>query len=479
MIGFNIVASVEYNDSFDNLSTIADGLSGTYVPGGFRYPGASDYLLDVTDGQMFFENVTIYESKANWDDADYQFFASYPRADANRLPDGRSALTGTCCHIHVQASGHFGSDPWNQTASYSALIHEFTHYAIGALDEYFYQSDGDNADCSLDQEPDYQKRASIMAYQGDSSEYCTQDNHNPLTAQGAINGESVWETLVRNWDDDMGRWNMVSPINRGFTDPGPFSYICDVCEQAVPVIVPDTEPACPPIQVHVIGPDGISRAGVKITLKLQGFHTINEGQTNRFGNAIVYGGEVGQLQYVSASFADPNDPTHVIFATGDITSCNAFTIQLPSLSAPEQSGQSSQPVDQLPLYWITSTVSFSQTQVHPVIHFAAIPSSPPSLYAGQGGTDSQQVALTYDPTGHNYSGDFTFDPARSLDFQFEVGITGTQGLQTLPHTFVAAQYHSTGPDGSHQGKTPTLPSTGPAHWDIFPPETNGQFERGR
>ena len=134
-IGFNIVASVEYNATDNELATIAAGLGGVRNSDGGYNLGATDYLMDVTDGQMYFEKITIYEDKQNWDDADYQFFAHYPRADANARIDGRSALTGTCCHIHVQGSGDFGVQ-WNQVNAFSTLIHEFAHYAMGVYDEY-------------------------------------------------------------------------------------------------------------------------------------------------------------------------------------------------------------------------------------------------------------------------------------------------------------------------------------------------------
>lgn len=196
LIGFNIVASVEYNATPDNLDQIATGLSGKMRPSGFQLsPGANDFLLDVADGQMYFEKVTLYENKEHWNDADYQFFASYLRADA----DVRG-INGTSGHIHAQGSGDFGT-PWNQTSAYSTLIHEFGHYAIGAYDEYFYRYDGDRAHCTNPPDPDYFKGASIMDQNRTSSEFCTQDDHNPQTNQGLINGKSVWQTLTRNWND--------------------------------------------------------------------------------------------------------------------------------------------------------------------------------------------------------------------------------------------------------------------------------------
>ena len=94
-----------------------------------------------------------------------------------------------------------------------------------------------------------------------------------------------------------------------------------------------------------------------------------------------------------------------------------------------------------------------------MLHFATDPPAQPTLYASQGGTDRQQITLTYDPVGHNYTGDYAFNPNRSLDFQFDVGLTGDEGEMFFPYLFNAAQFHTSGPADS-----PTVPTD----WDLFP-----------
>ena len=233
-IGFNIVASVEYNATPDELAVIAAGLGGTLGEAGGYNVGATDYLMDVTDGQMYFEKITIYEDKQHWADADYAFFAHYPRAAANARLDGRSALTGTCCNIYAQGSGSYGR-PWNQRSSLSTLIHEFGHYAMGAYDEYFYIEDGDESDCTLNLDPSVESRASIMDFHATRSEFCTDDNHNEETQQQLQQGESVWKTVVDNWSDPGGDWTIQSPLDRGLEVlKGPNTLLCREIESAIP-----------------------------------------------------------------------------------------------------------------------------------------------------------------------------------------------------------------------------------------------------
>ena len=137
-IGFNIVASVEYNDTPHHLDQIKAG-----------FMGANEYLLDLTDGQMYFEQVKIYDNKENWDHADFQFKTWQPRANADAEPDGISALTSPEQHIRMHSRGDFDV-PYTQLSAQTTLVHEFAHYAIGAYDEYYkFNIDDYTTQCTL------------------------------------------------------------------------------------------------------------------------------------------------------------------------------------------------------------------------------------------------------------------------------------------------------------------------------------------
>ena len=106
-------------------------------------------------------------------------------------------------------------------------------------------------------------------------------------------------------------------------------------------------------------------------------------------------------------------------------------------------------------------MDYSTNQVHATLHFGSDPPEPPALYASQGGTNRQTIALTYDPVLRNYTGIYPFDPDRSLNFQFEVGLTGDDGGYCSPTASKVAQFHTAGPQGA---------SFAPESWDLFSPE---------
>jgi hypothetical protein len=460
------VASTELNVTSSALAKLASGLSGKDRENGFYYPGASDYLLDVSDGQMFFEQVTVYDDHAHWDDADYQFFRDYPRADVNIV----HSITSTAGHVHVQANGSFGINPWDQLAGYSTLIHEFGHYAIGAYDEYKFHQDGDGAKCTLVPDPRYDLRASIMEHQDTSSEFCTDLNHNPQTRQGLLLGTSVWSTLLDNWDDSSGRWTLLSPIQRGFVDGGPSlgDLISREAMKAVPTIIAPAVAACEPIELTVQDAQGTPIRGASLTLEHNNI-AISEGVTFDYGFAYIEGAVAGHDRVTAASgLGIPFLQT----GSAEVTSCDPMTITVGLLQDKGARDQSVhvQPNSTWPTYWLTGTANYSQGEVDTTLHFVADPSDQPLLYASQGGTDRLQVPLSYDPVGHNYTGAYPFDINRATDFQFEVGLTGTTGLDLLTHKFDAAQFHATGPV-----RTEGIDSRGvtdvPSEWDLFGPES--------
>ncbi len=457
LIGFNIVASVEFNATPDELALIAQGFSGKPLPTGYYLQGASDYLLDVTDGQMFFEQVTIYEDDQHWNDADYQFFADYLRADTSHV----GIPTNSLSHIHIQASGDYGT-PWDQLSAYSTLIHEFGHYAIGAYDEYFYHQDGDAAMCNLTPDPDYDLRASIMWNQRNSSEFCTIDNHNEATHQQIMLGEAVWQTLQHRWTDPAGRWTILTPNNRGFFDPGPLIYISNEAQRAEPTIVPVSAASCAPIMVTVLGITGSPVQTATLSLQHNGY-VIDEGTTDINGQRLVYGAVSG---HDKVTVLGPGFSSHLLSGSADITSCGAITIPLSIFLDTE----SSQADTQWPTNWLTATANYSLDQVNTSLHFTADPPAQPILYASQGGINRQQIPLAYNSAQHNYTGTYALNPDVITDFQFEVGLTGTNGLELFPYRFNASQFHSSGPAEKSKNDPPFVPEI-PTDWDILGPES--------
>ena len=89
-IGFNMVAAFGYNASAANLADFAAA-----------FPAASAYLFDVSDGQMFFDDLTVFDDHQHYADADIQLPAGvWPHVDGGNLeaqagPSGTTS-TSTC-----------------------------------------------------------------------------------------------------------------------------------------------------------------------------------------------------------------------------------------------------------------------------------------------------------------------------------------------------------------------------------------------
>src|SRR5262249_9348549 len=150
------------NDNAAHLEQIKQG-----------FEGANKYLMDVTDGQMYFEQIKLYDNGQYFDDADFGFLPSVTRSYAGSLPDG-SSLTSPSFHIAMASADDYGV-PYTEQHAYTVMIHEFGHYAIGAEDEYYkFNPDDYPANCTADfPSGDYDERASIMDDERQSSEFCS------------------------------------------------------------------------------------------------------------------------------------------------------------------------------------------------------------------------------------------------------------------------------------------------------------------
>ena len=115
-IGLNIVGSFNYNATTDAIDSARDGLQS-----------ASQYLFDVTDGQMYYEKLALHEDNVNLRDADIQFMPSvWPSADA----DGPSGMTGTADHLYMPGPGFDGHQYWGGWKQRNAYRTSSTSSAI-------------------------------------------------------------------------------------------------------------------------------------------------------------------------------------------------------------------------------------------------------------------------------------------------------------------------------------------------------------
>jgi hypothetical protein len=234
-------------------------------------------------------------------------------------------------------SGNQGA--WNETDGFRTLAHEFGHYALHLYDEYFAYVFDQNGDL-VDEVPTYctgpQNRnpandatnASVMDYQYTTSElsarnvpglwspWCEQ------TAQWQLNGESPWETLIRQYADFLSpsRWQFTTPIGRGGVLAGPAD---------LPSIVPDWPlveiyqdgPSTPPRRLTVLGSTGPYWGALVTLYTSQGGYpvAIDQGLTNRLGQIEIYGAQPGDTLR-AASFDGA--------LSGSVSVTNAMTYDL-------------------------------------------------------------------------------------------------------------------------------------------------------
>jgi TolB protein len=479
-IGFNIVASVEYNDTAAHLDEIKQG-----------FLGASKYLMDIADGQMYFEQVKLYDEGQHFNDADFQFSPWTPmgggRASADAEPDGISCITATGRHIWMYGPGDF-TVPYTQLSAQGTLVHEFFHYAIGAYDEYYkFNIDDYPTQCTLDFNlTAYEERASLMFDPRDSSEACATLSplvHNPDTAQGYIQGESVWETLVNNYSDALGLWELKSPITRGVVDPGPSSPLCFSQYATSIETINSPAPVCdPPLSVLVVFQNGQPAVGADVTLHHNGSY-IEEPLTDINGTADIFGVWTGDTVHAGMLVAgQPYNGSAVVVDC--LNTVHITLIQPPSSASRRQdaeratgAGQNqSQTPNVWPAYWLEGVPDWAQSRITATLHLGGDPPGMPTLYASQDHANRQQLSLTYNPSLHQYTGTYTFNLALSPDFLFELELPTDSGVAASTYTFVAGQFHTNGPSGYEKMKNVGAPhgnnpSTPPQAWNILRPES--------
>jgi hypothetical protein len=111
----------------------------------------SEFLYDVTDGQLFVEGISIYDSKKKWDQADVRIFASdfvWPNSavDGIHHPDNAKDQVRMPRRWYGDSSPSVNQDnspDWftindrniDLTMS-STMAHELGHYMLGFFDEY-------------------------------------------------------------------------------------------------------------------------------------------------------------------------------------------------------------------------------------------------------------------------------------------------------------------------------------------------------
>ena len=298
LIGFNIVVCVEWDANAEYLENLRRG-----------FELASAALYDVSNGQMLFERVTIFDNNQAMGSADYQIRASNkitPYVNAvgglTSAPDKYIATGRYFVRSTLSDLGH-----WDLPANYRTFVHEFGHYGLYLYDSYFtYASSGwhrFDAYCTSPEIRTNQTQelnATLMDWGFNATEfsargvpgawypvYCTQ------TEQFRKTGESDWETIKRKYKSPLPElWTLKTPINYQQIVTGPNTI--PLQEWSKVVLDQDVQTGtCEPAPViQVVNLYGTPTGGVKVVLQ-RGNRLIDEGETDRQGNISLWGAVPG------------------------------------------------------------------------------------------------------------------------------------------------------------------------------------------
>lgn len=297
LVLLNLVVSVEWDADDAYLGEIARAMRR-----------ASDYLFDLSDGQVAVGAVRIADGRALWNDADIQIAATNilrPHAFVGGIvADDRAQVV----RLGRQWDGLSGaSGPWDAPSGYRTIAHELGHYALHLWDEYFgFERDqagnlgperrttctgpqnrnpaGDATNASA---MDYQYTSSELSARGLTqlwSQGCEQ------TAQWQLNGESAWETVARVYGDSgpQPRWRIVTPAARGAVMAGPAGLPAGRLD--LPLVTVDAGGAQPATrQLTVVGADDAPYRGAIVTLYRQSGAVIGQGLTDSAGRLAIVG----------------------------------------------------------------------------------------------------------------------------------------------------------------------------------------------
>lgn len=301
LILFNLVISLEWDATTAYLSQVVNAARS-----------ASNYLFDLTDGQMAFGKVSIYDQGVNWIDADIQISARnnvHPHAFIGGMISHDRSQNVRLGRGWDGDSGDQGA--WDQLAGFRTLAHEFAHYALHLYDEYFaytfdesghltgevpaYCTGPENrtaiSDATNASAMDYQYTTSELSARGVPglwSKLCEQ------TVQWQQYGESAWETVGRLFSDSnlSPSWQLKTPADRGSVMAGPNDLPPDLLPFPQIALYNDGQ-SSNTWQLTVTDPQGQPHREAIVALYTQDRRVIGQGLTDGSGRLEIYGAVAG------------------------------------------------------------------------------------------------------------------------------------------------------------------------------------------
>jgi len=439
LVLFNLVVSIEWDATVIYIQEVSRAV---------QY--ASDYLYDLTDGQMAFGQVAIYDNGNYWADADVQISTQNivrPHAYVGGITSNDKSHIIRIGRFWDGTSGDRGT--WDRPDGYRTLGHEFGHYALHLYDEYFaYLFDahgnltGEVPACCTGPEnrspASDTTNASAMDYQYTTSELsargvpgmwsalCEQTAQWQLTERQHGHGESPWETLARVYTDtlDAPRWQLTTPLERGGVMTGPVGLPTNVL--ALPTVtINNTGASGPPRQLTVYDPAGKPYWGAIVALYKRSGRVVGQGFTDGVGCLDVYGVEEGDI--VRTASMDGGLAGSVTVTTGTSLSLTMWPV----------GGLAAQAAGGIPHMRVFAEPSLDPSQVDLLVLLQGFgPGADPSVIVTEPGSEvAHAPTLSYSPGTGTYEGQISFSATeRGMGRIRAVGAVGG-GLARLQSTY--------------------------------------------
>lgn len=311
LVGFYALVSVEWDADEEFLSQLRAG-----------FESASAYLYDLTDGQMLFEVIDIWDRRARWNDADYRIHASNQiraNADVGGIWGGQDKHVYTSRYEKdLSAIEH----DWDDPQGFRTLVHEWGHYGLDLYDEYL-NADGEvGGRCTTDREkmPFEWDRASFMDNPFKTTEMCSSlplHPHSTNTMQHAENGGPCWDTVINRFDDEHSppAWLLEQPPDRGSIMQGPTGI--PVAGWVKTRVINADGGACPPIDTEwVYEHDGSPAVGFNTWVDRGGWQ-LYQGKTvfnpvKKAGVITILGARPGDTVRVSKVLAKVHSGSWIV-----------------------------------------------------------------------------------------------------------------------------------------------------------------------
>lgn len=431
LVYYNLIVAIQWNATPEYMQEISAAVRL-----------ASDYLFDVSDGQMAFGHVAIYDDGEHWEDADIQVLTRNNVRPYSYVGGLVSADPAQTIRVGRQWDGRSGAQgPWDARNGFRTLVHEFGHYALHLYDSYFeYLYDENNNLIGINKntgctELDFVPRptptprpgqtptpapsptpgpspdaiqATIMDYQYATSELAARDVPGlwePLcehTVQWQLNEESDWKTLLRHYADSANppRWRFSTPFTRGGVLAGPDGLPQNLL--AFPEVeIHERGLAAPLRQLTVLDTDGQPyRQNALVALETQRSGrtvTLDQGLTSRDGQITIYGASTGNtLRAVSISGA--------LWAQTTVGAAAVYTLTLHSSGGLQTANAPANPYASLIPDSEGRDLTLAVGGVGPGGALSALVVSP-------GSDPSQTIELSYSPESGAYEGTASFATA--------------------------------------------------------------------